>query len=76
MAYRKDNKMKLICRKWNAKGNKTVEITPISTYENAKGVITITVNTLMWKKIRSACGKDTDFGFVNEEKKSVEIVSI
>jgi hypothetical protein len=67
--------MKLICRKWNAKGNKTVEITPARMFENSK-VVTLEINSLAWNKIKRTCGKDTDFGFITEDRKSVEIVCL
>jgi len=68
--------MKLTCCKWNAKGNKTVEITPMRIYEDKQGHISIHIDSATWKKIRKTCGKDTDSGFMNEDKKMVEIVGV
>jgi hypothetical protein len=72
----KEDNMKLTCCKWNAQGNKTVEITPRRIYENEQGRISILIDSATWKKIRKACGKDTDSGFMNEDKKMVEIISV
>ena len=68
--------MKLICRKWLPKGNKTVEITPIRVSESPNNVVSLDIDVATWKKIRRTCGKGTDFGFITEDKKGVELIGL